>query len=168
MEVAASGRKAIVFSQWVEPLECLARALARLGPLLFHGRVPSHERQAILERFSHRPAQACSADELRNGQRGLEPAIRQLCVSLRSLVESSRRGSGDQPAHRIGQREPVFVTRFITPGTIESRIAEVLERKRQLFTELIEHSSPPPSIGLTEEEVFGLFNIQPRRRRTAA
>src|SRR5262249_49849648 len=40
-EVADSGRKAIVFSQWVEPLEFLAEALAAFGPLQFHGRVPS-------------------------------------------------------------------------------------------------------------------------------
>ena len=43
-------------------------------------------------------------------------------------------------AHRIGQKEPVFVTRFITQGTIETKIAEVLEKKRQLFNELIEQN----------------------------
>src|SRR6266542_3270371 len=46
-EVAESGRKAIVFSQWVEPLEVVARALAAFGPLQFHGRVPQRERQAV-------------------------------------------------------------------------------------------------------------------------
>src|SRR5881296_2274388 len=35
-EVAESGRKAIIFSQWVEPLEYLAGALADIGPLQFH------------------------------------------------------------------------------------------------------------------------------------
>src|SRR5258707_3750447 len=40
MEVAESGRKAIVFSQCVEPLETLARALEPVGPLLFHGKIP--------------------------------------------------------------------------------------------------------------------------------
>src|SRR6266568_661332 len=46
-EVAESGRKAIVFSQWVQPLEFLAEALEALGPLPFHGRVPPRERQAL-------------------------------------------------------------------------------------------------------------------------
>jgi SNF2 family DNA or RNA helicase len=71
-------------------------------------------------------------------------------------------------AHRIGQREPVFVTRFVTPDTIEGRIAEVLERKRSLFKELIEPNGSPPQLGLTEEEIFGLFDIQARPRRAAA
>jgi SNF2 family DNA or RNA helicase len=71
-------------------------------------------------------------------------------------------------AHRIGQREPVFVTRFITQSTIECRIAEVLERKRQLFNELIEQNGPPARLGLTEEEIFGLFDIANRPKRLAA
>ena len=45
-EVAESGRKAIVFSQWVEPLVILAQALDRYGPLQYHGRIPQNERHA--------------------------------------------------------------------------------------------------------------------------
>ena len=62
----------------------------------------------------------------------------------------------------------MFVTRFISQGTIEGRIAEVLEKKRQLFNELIEQNGPPPSLGLTEDDIFGLFDIQSRPRRAAA
>jgi SNF2 family DNA or RNA helicase len=70
-------------------------------------------------------------------------------------------------AHRIGQKAPVIVTRFVSQGTIEERIAEVLERKRQVFNELIEQNGPPPSLGLNQEEVFGLFHIHVRPRRAA-
>ena len=48
-EVADSGRKAIVFSQWVEPLEVIARTLAPFGPLLYHGKIAQ---QAIASRSS--------------------------------------------------------------------------------------------------------------------
>jgi SNF2 family DNA or RNA helicase len=68
-------------------------------------------------------------------------------------------------AHRIGQTGPVFVTRFVTPNTIESRICQVLERKRQLFEDLIGQSGPPTSLGLSEEEIFGLFDLRVRPRR---
>jgi SNF2 family DNA or RNA helicase len=70
--------------------------------------------------------------------------------------------------HRLGQKTQVFVTRFISQETIEGRIAEVLERKRQLFQDLIGQNGPPPSLGLTEEDIFGLFDIRHRPRRQAA
>jgi SNF2 family DNA or RNA helicase len=68
-------------------------------------------------------------------------------------------------AHRIGQKQTVFVKRFITQNSIEERIAEVLEKKRQLFQEMICENGPPPSLGLSEEEIFGLFNVKARPRR---
>ena len=35
-------------------------------------------------------------------------------------------------AHRIGQDRPVQVHRLVTEGTLEDRIAELLEKKRDL------------------------------------
>ena len=44
----------------------------------------------------------------------------------------------------------------------------MLERKRQLFDELIAQNGPPPRLGLSEDEIFGLFDIKARPRRLAA
>ena len=38
-------------------------------------------------------------------------------------------------------------------------------KKRELFNEMIEGNGAPMSLGLTEEEVFGLFDIQARPKR---
>ena len=50
-EIAASGRKAIVFSQWVQTLERLGERLNRFQPLEYHGKVPSAKRDDIVRRF---------------------------------------------------------------------------------------------------------------------
>jgi SNF2 family DNA or RNA helicase len=70
-------------------------------------------------------------------------------------------------AHRIGQKHPVTVTRFLSEGTIEARIADVLEQKRKLFQDLICSADKPAQIGLSEEEIFGLFDIAARPKRVA-
>src|SRR5581483_9896053 len=54
-EVADSGRKALIFSQWVEPLKVIAQALERYGPLQYHGKIPQNERTPILDRFKSDP-----------------------------------------------------------------------------------------------------------------
>src|SRR5262249_1468324 len=68
-------------------------------------------------------------------------------------------------AHRIGQTLPVTVRRFVVENTIERRIAEVLETKRRMFNELLGQNGPPPGLGRTEEEIFGLFDIRSRPKK---
>jgi SNF2 family DNA or RNA helicase len=167
-EVADSGRKAIVFSQWVEPLEFLAEALRSVGPLQFHGRVPAGQRQAVLDQFKRDPTKHVILMSYGTGSVGLNLQFTNYVFLFDRWWNPAVEDQAINRAHRIGQKEPVFVTRFVTQNTIEGRIAEVLERKRQLFNELIEQNGPPPSLGLTEEEVFGLFDIQARPRRLAA
>ncbi len=50
-EIAASGQKAIVFSQWVETLDTLREQLKRFGPLEYHGRIPSSKRDSVIQQF---------------------------------------------------------------------------------------------------------------------
>jgi SNF2 family DNA or RNA helicase len=167
-EVAESGRKAIVFSQWVEPLETLAKALAAFGPVLYHGKVPHRERQALLDRFKTDPSQHLILMSYGTGSVGLNLQFTNYVFLFDRWWNPAIEDQAINRAHRLGQKAPVFVTRFISTGTIEGRIAEVLEKKRQLFNELIEQNGPPPSLGLSEEDVFGLFDISARPRRMAA
>jgi len=167
-EVADSGRKAIVFSQWVQPLEILARELSAFGPLQFHGKIPSNQRQAVLDRFKSDARKHVLLMSYGTGSVGLNLQFTNYVFLFDRWWNPAVEDQAINRAHRIGQKNPVIVTRFVTPGTIESRIAEVLERKRQLFSELIEQNGSPPSLGLSEEEIFGLFDIQARPRRAAA
>src|SRR5262249_21957259 len=148
--------------------ETLGRALASLGPLLFHGKVPARERPAILERFKADPRKHVLLMSYGTGSVGLNLQFSNYVFLFDRWWNPAIEDQAISRAHRIGQREPVFVTRFLIEGTIEERIAEVLEKKRQLFQDLIQKNGPPPSLGLTEEEIFGLFRIKARPRRTAA
>ncbi|HEY7311931.1 MAG TPA: DEAD/DEAH box helicase [Gemmataceae bacterium] len=166
-EVADSGRKAIVFSQWVEPLEFLAAALREFGPLQYHGKVPHKERQRILDCFQSDPRKHLILMSYGTGSVGLNLQFTNYVFLFDRWWNPAIEDQAINRAHRLGQKSSVFVTRFISQGTIEGRIHEVLERKRQLFNELIEQNGPPPSLGLTEDDVFGLFDIQSRPRRAA-
>ena len=166
-EVAESGRKAIIFSQYVEPLERLAQALAEFGPLQYHGRVPQPERQPILDRFKTDPTKHVILMSYGTGSVGLNLQFTNYVFLFDRWWNPAIEDQAINRAHRLGQKNPVFVTRFVSQNTIEGRIAEILERKRQLFAELIEQSGAPPSMGLTEDDVFGLFDIKNRPKRAA-
>ena len=62
-------------------------------------------------------------------------------------------------AHRIGAAGSVTITRMIMSGTIEQRIHEILESKRELFREILSDGDAPSRRGLSKDEIFGLFNL---------
>jgi hypothetical protein len=53
-------------------------------------------------------------------------------------------------------------------GTIEQRIAAVLDQKREMFDELFADSRAPASAGLSREEIFGLFDLRSPKGKIAA
>lgn len=164
-EIAASGRKALVFSQWVAPLEQIAGTIAPFGPLLYHGSIPGRERTAILDRFKEDADSHVLLMSYGTGSVGLNLQFANYVFLFDRWWNPAVEDQAINRAHRIGQKEPVFVTRFITRDTIEDRIAEILDSKRRLFDELIAQNGSPPRLGLSEDEIFGLFNIRGRGRR---
>ena len=146
----------------------MARALAPFGPQLYHGRVPSAQRPAILDRFQSDRRQHVLLMSYGTGSVGLNLQFANYVFLFDRWWNPAVEDQAINRAHRIGQTEPVFVKRFLVDDTIEGRIAQVLERKRQLFDELIAQNGPPPRLGLSEDEIFSLFDIQARPKRWAA
>jgi SNF2 family DNA or RNA helicase len=123
-EVAASRQKAIVFSQWVTTLRTIRARLEPLGPLEYHGQIPSKRRDAVIDQFK------------------ADPTKRVILMSY---------GAGS-----VG----LNLQFFLALGTIEERINQVLEEKRELFNAILSEAAAPRSAGLTHEQIFGLFNLQ--------
>jgi SNF2 family DNA or RNA helicase len=158
-ECAASGRKAIVFSQWVETLKELSSRLKRFHPLEYHGQVPNAKRDAVIDQF--RDDRKCSVILMSYGAGGVG-----LNLQFASYVFLYDRwwnpAVEDQAinrAHRIGAKGSVTVTRFLAVDTIEQRIQDVLERKRALFDAVFTDDVASASNGLSREEIFSLFNL---------
>ncbi len=167
-EVAANGSKAIIFSQWVKPLEHIAEHLKEFNPLLYHGKVPSHLRQGVLDKFKEDPDSHVILMSYGTGSVGLNLQFTNYVFLFDRWWNPAIEDQAINRAHRLGQKSTVFVKRFVSLKTIEERIAEVLDAKRRLFAEIIGNGGLPTSLGLSEEEVFGLFHISSRPKRLAA
>ena len=147
-ECAASGRKAIVFSQWVETLLELKSRLARFSPEEFHGQIPAAPPRRRHRTLPQRQSLQRDADELRRRQRRPQPAIRQLRVPLRPLVEPGRRRPGHQPRPPHRRHRPGHRSRGSSRvGTIEQRINQILEEKRELFDSVFSASNSAAQAG---------------------
>jgi len=159
-ECAASGRKAIVFSQWVDTIEQLAARLQRFHPLEYHGKIPSKRRDPIIEKFRADPDSHVMLMSYGAGSVGLNLQFASYVFLFDRWWNPAVEDQAINRAHRIGATGPVTVTRFLTTGTIEERIDRVLEEKRELFSAIFDpEAEPTQSLGLSRDEIFGLFQL---------
>lgn len=160
-EVAASGQKAIVFSQWVQCLDRLKQHLQRFGTLEYHGRIPSKQRDGVIERFRNDPQKHVILMSYGAGSVGLNLQFCRYVFLFDRWWNPAIEDQAINRAHRIGVAGSVTVTRMLTLGTIEERINQVLEEKRALFDQIFsQQEGPRQNVGLTQDEIFGLFNLR--------
>ena len=164
-EIAASGRKALIFSQWVETLHRLTAKLKDYKPLEFHGGLSSAERERVIEEFRSNPDRHALLLSYGAGAVGLNLQFAQYVFLFDRWWNPAVEDQAINRVHRIGQTEKVFVTRYVSTQTIEERIIEVLDRKRAMMNEVVPGTEPARSMGLAEEDIFRLFNIRVRPRR---
>ena len=165
-EIAASGRKAIVFSQWVKTIDKIKEGLAEYNPLEYHGKIPSAKRDDILRRFKEDKKHSVILMSYGAGAVGLNLQFCRYVYLFDRWWNPAVEDQAINRAHRLGSAGSVTVTRFVTTQTIEERINEVLEQKRELFETMIGGATNVKR-GLSKSEIFGLFNI-PKPKQKAA
>jgi SNF2 family DNA or RNA helicase len=159
-EVAASGQKAIVFSQWVGTLQRLREHLRHLQPLEYHGQIAPHRRDAILDQFRSHPQHHLLLMTYGAGGVGLNLQFCNYVFLFDRWWNPAVEDQAINRAHRIGVAGPVTVSRFLTLDTIEERIDQVLQEKRELFDTIFSHAARPMNLGLSQQEIFGLFKLR--------
>jgi len=158
-ECAASGRKAIVFSQWVQTIEEMRTRLGRFNPTEYHGQIPSRRRDKAIEQFRDDPNCHAILMSYGAGSVGLNLQFASYVFLFDRWWNPAVEDQAINRAHRIGVKRAVTITRFLAVNTIEQRINEILERKRELFDTVFNESVAEPRGGLSREEVFSLFNL---------
>ncbi len=165
-EIAESNGKAILFSQWTKALDWLDERLKPFNPLIYHGGVPTAKREPILKRFKEDPDSHLLLMSYGTGAVGLNLQFAGYVFLFDRWWNPAVEDQAINRAHRIGQKSPVIVTRFISKDTIEERIDLVLRQKRELFASVLgEGRTTNASLSMTASEIFGLFDLKARDGR---
>ena len=160
-EVASSGRKAIVFSQWVQTIKWLSERLKKFHPLEYHGKTPAHERDKVIEKFRNDRDSSVILMSYGAGSVGLNLQFAEYVFLFDRWWNPAVEDQAINRAHRIGAAGPVTVTRFLTVDTIEEKIDQILEEKRTLSEAILSGAKGLNySLGLSQSDIFGLFNIK--------
>ncbi len=154
-----NGKRMLIFSQFTSMHEILIKKLDHegIGYFYLHGQTPSHERVEISERFNNGENNVFLIS-LKAGGTGLNLTGADTVILYDLWWNPAVEDQATGRAHRFGQKNVVQVIRLITEGTIEEKIYELQQKKRELIDQVIQPGETMIS-SLSEDDVRELLNI---------
>ena len=134
-EILANREKTLVFSQYVETLECLELIIKKeMGeaPLLYHGGLGQNLRADIVNRFQNESTARILLVSLKAGGLGLNLTAASRVIHYDLWYNPAVENQATDRAFRIGQKRNVFVHRFITKNSFEEKIDAMINSKKEL------------------------------------
>lgn len=152
-----SGRRMLVFSQFVGMLQIIKKRLAREGVscLYLDGNTRPEERQRLCDRFNGGEGKVFLIS-LKAGGAGLNLTGADLVIHYDPWWNPAAEDQATDRAHRIGQTRNVDVLKLIAQGTIEEKVTELSKRKRAIFDRVVISGETALS-SLSEEDIRALF-----------
>jgi SNF2 family DNA or RNA helicase len=156
-EAKASGRRVLIFSQFTKMLGLIGREFAKLGYPFFYldGQTPAEDRLAICNRFNEGERDLFLIS-LKAGGTGLNLTGADTVILYDIWWNPAVEAQAADRAHRIGQTKVVHVIKLVARGTIEEKMNELQDKKRQLIDEIIDPKRDS-SYTLTEEDIQELL-----------
>jgi len=134
-QIFANGESALVFTQYAKVGDWLVKELekrfGRKMPFL-HGGLSARARENEIARFNDSPEPSCFLLSLKAGGFGLNLVKATHVIHFDRWWNPAVENQATDRAYRIGQTQSVFVHYFITEGTLEEHIDDMLERKESL------------------------------------
>ncbi|AJF69192.1 DEAD/DEAH box helicase [Streptomyces vietnamensis] len=161
--ILAEGACTLVFTQYVGMARLLEAHLAARGvrTQFLHGGTPVAEREAMVARFQSGDVPVFLLS-LKAAGTGLNLTRAEHVVHYDRWWNPAVEAQATDRAYRIGQDRPVQVHRLIAEGTIEDRIAAMLDRKRELADTVLGTGgdTPPELTELTDAELAELVRLR--------
>jgi SNF2 family DNA or RNA helicase len=136
-EVLEEGHKALVFSQFTSLLAIVRKHLTDKGTTFEYLDGKTHDRQARVERFQSDPDCRLFLISLKAGGLGLNLTAADYVFILDPWWNPAVEAQAVDRAHRIGQARQVFAYRLIARDTVEEKVLQLQETKRNLADAII-------------------------------
>ena len=157
-QVKENGRRALVFSQFRGMLDLVEKELGLLEMTAYKltGSTPSNERQEMTQAFN-KGAKDAFLISLKAGGVGLNLTGADTVILIDLWWNPAVEMQAISRAHRLGQKENVEVYRLITKGTIEEKILDLQEHKKNLVSTVLDGQDSRSSLTLEDiKEILGV------------
>jgi len=167
-EIAARQEKALVFTQFREMTEPLARHLAGIfgrEGLVLHGGTRVKGRQALVDDFQREDGPPFFVLSIKAGGTGLNLTAACHVIHFDRWWNPAVENQATDRAFRIGQTRNVLVHKFVTSGTIEERIDEMIAEKRGLAEDILTGGAQKAMTEMGDDELLRMVSLDIDRSR---
>lgn len=140
-EIVSAGKKVLVFSQFTQMLDILAKELETQAIKYHYLSGKTNNRKELVNDFNSNEKIPVFLISLKAGGTGLNLTSADNVIIFDPWWNPSVENQAIDRAHRIGQKNSVNVYRLIVKGTIEEKIVALQNKKKSLFDNMIGESN---------------------------
>jgi SNF2 family DNA or RNA helicase len=159
--IQGTGEKTIIFSQWTLLLDLIEVAMYHEGfdrkPERYDGSMSSTERNTAAHAFRDKEQVKVLLVSLRAGNAGLNLTSASRVIILDPFWNPYIEMQAIDRAYRIGQQREVKVYRILTEETVEDRIVELQEKKKEIVEAALDEAEGRKIGRLSTSELKYLF-----------
>lgn len=159
VEAVESGHRILIFSQFTTMLQKIRTLLEekKIKTLYLDGSTPIVERGNLVRDFNKGIGDIFLIS-LKAGGTGLNLTSADMVIHFDPWWNPAVEDQATDRAHRIGQEETVQVIKLVTKGTIEEKIFNIQERKKEMIDKVIKEGETLIT-KLSEDEIMSLFDM---------
>ena len=156
----------LVFTQFRELIDSLSDYLAEVfgrPGLVLHGGTAVKKRSRLVEEFQAPDGPPFFILSLKAGGTGLNLTRASHVAHFDRWWNPAVENQATDRAFRIGQKKNVLVHKFVTRGTLEERIDEMISAKQKLADEILSGESEVNLTELSNDELMDLVRLDVNR-----
>lgn len=143
LELMDEGHKVVLFSQFTDMLDILEEwtKLESIYTERIDGSVTGKHRIEAVDRFQEAASAGLFIISLKAGGVGINLTAADYVIHLDPWWNPAIESQATDRVHRMGQKNKVIVYKMISEGTIEEKIQQLQESKRELLSQIIDIDS---------------------------
>lgn len=160
-QILENKEKTLIFTQYKEMGNILTTILNDefgINPLFFHGSLNRTQREDLIKDFQENSESNVMILSLKAGGTGLNLTAATNVIHYDLWWNPAVEDQATDRTYRIGQEKNVMVHRFITLGTFEEKIDEMIKNKKDLANVAV-FEGERIITELSDEEIYKIFSL---------
>ena len=153
-EIVSNGYKVLVFSNWTNVTDVLEEVLKEYDPLFITGKVPDDIRRDNRLKFQNDPECKVLVGVTNSMGVGFTLHAAHYVLFVDEPWTDGDKKQAEDRAHRIGTTHPVSVITFLTKGTIDERVHEIVNGKGELSDYIVDDKVDVKSLKTVIEKLL--------------